>query len=60
MANTFVPTLKRQKDGTACPFCGWLVRCIQDDGTVRMEHDWKCRWHPRNQLLKIKSYRSKE
>ena len=30
-------------DGLACPDCGWLVRRIQDDGSVRMEHAYNCR-----------------
>jgi hypothetical protein len=37
-----------QKDGAACPYCQWLVRRIQDDGSVKMEHDYKCRLNPLN------------
>ncbi len=30
-------------DGSACSDCGWLVRRIQEDGSVRMEHAYNCR-----------------
>jgi len=40
-----------QADGSACPDCGWLVRRLQDDGSVQMEHAYNCRRNQSNKNL---------